>query len=154
MFRLSKLTDYGFVLLAHMTGRAGETVTAPELAEATALPQPTVAKTLKALAKAGVVVSHRGVGGGYSLDRAPDDISVAEIISAMEGPVALTACVEGAEHQCDVESCCPMRGHWDSINHAVKTALEGISLADVSSKNNVPDFINMDQPAPSFAQGS
>ena len=154
MFRLSKLTDYGFVLLSQMTRRAGETVTAPELAEATALPPPTVAKTLKALARAGVVVSHRGAGGGYSLDRAPDEITVAEVISAMEGPVALTACVEGAEHHCDVESCCPMRGHWDSINHAVKTALEAITLQDVAFKGQVPDFINMDQPAPSVARNN
>ena len=142
MFRLSRLTDYGFVVLSQMAKKAGETATAPELAEATALPLPTVAKTLKSLAKSDVIVSHRGAGGGYSLDRSASDITVAEIISALEGPVALTACVEGAENHCDVESHCPMRGHWDPINRAVKTALEAISLADVALNPAVPDFIN------------
>lgn len=147
MFRLSRLTDYGFVVLSQMASSVGKTVTAPELAEGTALPLPTVAKTLKLLAKAGVIVSHRGVGGGYALEREPEDVSVSEIITALDGPVALTACVEGAEGSCDVESLCPMRGHWDPINMAVKTALDAVSLADIVANPTVPDFINIQSKA-------
>lgn len=155
MFRLSRLTDYGFVILSQMARHVGETTTAPELAEATALPLPTVAKTLKQLAKSGVIESHRGAGGGYMLDRKPEAVSVAQIISALDGPVALTACVDGSEGSCDVEDQCPMRGHWDPINMAVKTALDSISLADIVNNPSVPDFINIDTdehgetPAPS-----
>lgn len=144
MFRLSKLTDYGVIVLGQMADMAGETTTAPDLAEATSLPQPTVAKILKLLAKEAVITSTRGAGGGYSLERAADQVSVAEIIAALDGPVALTACVDGAEGSCDVENLCPMRGRWDPINMAVKAALESVSLADINQDAGVPDFINLE----------
>lgn len=134
MLKLSRLTDYGVVVLDRLA-RARELdkgpTTAPDLAEATTLPQPTVAKTLKLLARGGVVESHRGHQGGYSLARAPEHITVAEIISALDGPVELTACVDGQEGSCSVESMCAIRGNWDAVNSAVRTALESVTLADM-----------------------
>ncbi|MTI11457.1 SUF system Fe-S cluster assembly regulator [Curvivirga aplysinae] len=143
MFRLSKLTDYGVIVLGQMADLKGENTTAPDLAEVTKLPQPTVAKILKLLAKANVIVSKRGAGGGYALERSAEQVSVAEVIAALDGPVALTACVDGAEGACDVEDLCPMRGRWDPINMAVKAALESVSLADINKDAGIPDFINM-----------
>ena len=110
--------------------------TAPELAAATGVPTPTVAKLLKLLVKGGLVVSWRGVNGGYALTRSIDEITAADIIEALEGPVALTACVDGSDADCVVESFCPMRGGWEKINRAIRTALEDVSLAELSQSAN------------------
>lgn len=143
MLRLSRLTDYAVVVLSQMAGRSGEVMTAIDLAEATALPQPTVAKVLKLLARSEVIESRRGTQGGYVLDRLSSEVSVAEIISAIDGPVALTACVDEATGDCSVETCCPMRGRWDRLNAAVQTAFESVSLEEILSVNSVPNFIDM-----------
>lgn len=132
MIRLNALTDYAVVILAQMAREPGKLVTAPQLAEDSAVPQPTAAKVLKELAREGVLTSHRGVNGGYTLARAPGDITVLEIIGALEGPVALTSCVDGAVSDCDVESLCPMSGNWEKVNLAVRTALESVTLADMA----------------------
>ena len=131
MLRLSKMNDYAVVVLAHMAARPGALVTAPEIAEATGLPATTVSQVLKKLANARLVVSHRGAHGGYALERKPADISVASLVEALEGPVALTACVDGAEGCCGVEAMCPMRGSWDRVNAAIRSALDSVSLADM-----------------------
>jgi len=133
MIRLNRLTDYGVVILTQMTHARGEVRTAHELAAGTVVPLPTVAKLLKMLARAGIITSQRGAAGGYVLSRPPRDISVAEIIRALEGPIALTACVDGASGHCDVERRCPMRGNWDKVNSAIRDALDGVSLADMAS---------------------
>lgn len=131
MLRLSKMNDYAVVVLGHMAARPGTLVTAAEAAEATGLPAATVSQVLKKLAGARLVVSYRGAHGGYALERPPSDISVAALVEALEGPVALTACVDGAEGCCDVEATCPMRGSWDRVNAAIREALESVSLADM-----------------------
>lgn len=133
MFKLSRMSDYGVVVLSRMAREPGTVTTTVELAERTALPQPTVAKALKLLTRGGLVTSHRGTQGGYSLDRAPTDVTVTEIIGALEGPVALTACVDGSDDNCSVERLCPIRGHWERVNEAVKGALDGITLADLTA---------------------
>lgn len=130
VIRLSRMTDYGVVVMSQMNQHDG-TMTAPELAQATGLPVPTVSKLLKQLAKAGLVESHRGVHGGYSMERDLDDINAMEIIEALDGPVALTDCVDGAEDMCNVQSLCPMRGGWDKVNQAVRKALTEVSLAEL-----------------------
>lgn len=131
MIRLSKLTDYAIVVMSEMA-REGRTVhTVPHLADRTGVPAPTVAKVLKTLAAAGLMTSQRGASGGYTLGRPAAEISVAAIVTALEGPIALTACVEGADTQCGVERLCPMRGGWEKINRAIRTALEEVSLADL-----------------------
>ena len=141
MFKLSRLTDYGVVVLGKMAQMRGEMATAPDLAETTTLPQPTVAKILKLLAREGVLTSHRGTNGGYALERDPLEITIAEVIAALDGPVALTACVDGVEGQCGVESLCPMRGRWDKLNSAVRGALESVTLAEIIAADGAPDFI-------------
>lgn len=131
MFKLNKMTDYAVVMMADMARLPGEVRTAPQLAEATGVPLPTVSKLLKNLANGGLMQSQRGASGGYSLSRAPEEITVAEIIAAVEGPIALTACVDGSPDQCGVETICAMRGNWDKVNRAVRGALEQVTLADM-----------------------
>lgn len=133
MFKLSRMADYGVVVLSRMARNQGAVVTAAELADRTGLPQPTVAKTLKLLTRGGLLASHRGTQGGYSLDRAPERVTVTEIITALDGPVALTACVDGSDDSCAVESLCPIRGHWERVNDAVKGALDSVTLADLTA---------------------
>jgi len=132
MIRMTKQADYGFVLLSRLAEAPDRVVNAPELAEESRLPLPMVSKILKLLTKAGIVRSLRGVKGGYSLARAPHRISAVEIVRALEGPVALTVCVEGSPGECDLEPFCSVRGHWQRINVAVEAALARISLADLA----------------------
>ncbi len=132
MLRLSKMTDYAVVIMAHLARTPGRVVSSAELAEETSLQPATVAKLLRQLQQAGLLASQRGVAGGYGLDRGPASISVAQIVEAIEGPVALTACIEG--HQtasCAIERCCPVGGGWARINEAIKGALENVSLAEM-----------------------
>ena len=132
MLRLNRITDYAVVVLAQMVREPDRQVTAPQLSEESSVPAPTVAKVLKALAKEGVLASQRGVHGGYRLARPAGDISMLEVIRALEGPVSLTACVDGAEGDCDVELLCPVRGNWDRVNTAIRSALAGVTLEDMA----------------------
>ena len=133
MIRLSKLSDYAIVALCELARLpSGSAVSACVLAGRTGVPEPTVAKLMKALAKGGILASHRGITGGYSLARLPRDISVAEMIAALEGPIALTDCVDGHDGGCEAEGHCQVRGNWNKINDAVKSALQAVSLADMA----------------------
>jgi len=127
------MIDYGVVILSQMAYWDDGLATAPELAQSTGLPAPTVSKILKTLAHSDLVTSHRGMRGGYTLSRPPEEISVAAIIEALEGPVALTACVEASDAQCNVASLCPIRGGWEKVNRAIRQALEAVSLAELVS---------------------
>lgn len=131
MLRISKLTDYATVVLAEMARRPDDCVSSSQLAERVRLEPPTVAKVLKTLARAGLVSSIRGVNGGYRLAQPADEVSVAEIVAAMEGPIALTEC--GLESGlCSHESDCNLRGNWQRIGQAVEQALSELSLADLA----------------------
>jgi FeS assembly SUF system regulator len=130
MLRLSKLTDYAVVVLVRLAG-AGGVQTSPGIAMATGIPEPTVAKVLKILSAGGLVTSQRGARGGYRLHRTLDAIPVADVIAAIDGPIALTACVDGSVTECESQGLCPMRGRWDPVNDAIQQALNGISLADM-----------------------
>jgi FeS assembly SUF system regulator len=153
LFRLSRLTDYGIVLMAHLAGReTGEVYAAREVAQETQLPLPVVSKVLKSLAREGLLISHRGAKGGFSLARRPAEITVPEMIAAL-----LTEC---ASHKgaCAQESSCDVREPWQRINTAVEDALARISLADLASRsagNIVPlaalgvDTTGLDTPDPS-----
>jgi len=135
MIRLSRLTDYAVTLLSLM-GKAGSDKlwTAPDLTEKAGLPPPTVAKVLKLLAKSGIVSAQRGASGGYRLTRAQNQISIAEIVEAMDGPIAITDCTEGSAHStCTIERICPMSGGWNKVNRAVRKALEDVSLAEMNA---------------------
>jgi FeS assembly SUF system regulator len=132
MIRLSRLADYGVVLACHMAAQSDRCHNAFDLAAATGLPAPTVSKLLAALARSGVLVSHRGAKGGYRLARVPAAISAADIVSAVDGPIALTVCIEHGDGACDVESLCPTRRGWRRINDAIRQALEGVTLAELA----------------------
>lgn len=131
MFRLSRMTDYGVVVLGQLAGQRGRLLNAPEIAEGTGLPGATVSQVLKTLAAAGVVNSHRGARGGYELAREPEEITVRELVVAFEGPLAVTACVEGAVGNCAVESLCLLAGGWEQVNTAIRGALDSVTLADL-----------------------
>ncbi len=132
MIRLSKQTDYGILLLTRFveTG-AADALTARSLSDATGIPLPTVSKVLKLLAREDLLASHRGARGGYSLAQQPDDISVADIIHALEGGVGLTECVM-SPGECDREVTCRVSANWRLINGAVVDALRQISLLDMA----------------------
>ncbi len=127
MLRMSRLTDYGTVVLSHMAHHGDGLHSAADVASNTKLAAPTVAKLLKALARAGLVTSVRGPQGGYTLARRPADISAADIIDALEGPVALTEC-SASEHSCELESICRVGGAWQQINLSIRDGLRDVSL--------------------------
>jgi FeS assembly SUF system regulator len=130
MLRLSKLTDYAVVVLTQMA-EGPDLQTSPALAAGTGIPEPTVAKVLKMLAASGLVGSARGARGGYRLLKPLSRIPVAEVIQAIDGPIALTACVDGSVFECVSRGMCPMQGRWDPVNTAITAALAAISLADM-----------------------
>ena len=136
MLRLSKITDYGIVLLARLArAPAGATHNARELAADTRLPFPVVGKVLKTLAREGLLDSHRGARGGYALARPPEEISVAKIIAALEGPVALTECGL-APGRCEHEPSCDVRSPWEKINRAISQTLDRVTLADLANPSD------------------
>lgn len=132
MIRLGKLTDYAIVVMTSASRPDGELHSVARLAERTGIPAPTVAKLVKILAGAGLMESRRGASGGYVLSRDPTHITVAEIVRAVEGPIAITSCVSDSEDACGVETLCPMRGGWEKINRALRSALDGVTLADMT----------------------
>ena len=132
LIRLSKLTDYAVVMLSHMAAREDDVYTTARLSERCAVPEPTAAKILKLLARASLLESQRGSNGGYELARPAAEITVAEIIVALDGPIALAACVEGSLDHCGVEQLCSMRGNWNRVNRAIREALEDITLAEMA----------------------
>jgi FeS assembly SUF system regulator len=131
VIRLSRIADYGIVLMTELA-RARRSLATPELAGRTRVAQPMAGKILKALTREGLLVSQRGAKGGYQLARQPSLITVAEIIEALDGPIALTACVEVGNGECGIQSVCPARSNWNRINAAIRDALDGISLADMA----------------------
>ena len=138
MLKLSKLTDYATVILSYMAKDPVNMHAAHEISEVTGISQPTVSKVLKLLLKAKVLTSIRGSKGGYLLARAPEKISVATVINALEGPIALTEC--SASHQsCEQAAGCDIKGNWDLINKTIFNALESVTLADMVAPAKQPD---------------
>jgi FeS assembly SUF system regulator len=133
MLRISKLTDYGTLVLAQLAMNGGGLASAGQVADATHLSQPTVSKLLKALVRAGLVVSERGSRGGYALARPDDEISAAQIIDAIEGPVAITECSSPIGH-CSLEPTCHVGSAWQGINLSIRRALTQVSLADLQTR--------------------
>ena len=130
MLRITKITDYGFNLLAHMAKQDSEMLhNAKDLSAAIGIPLPTVSKVLKILTQGGILLSHQGSKGGYSLSKPANEITAAEIIEAVEGPVAITDCsgADGCERNCVVGPS------WQKVNRAMIGALSALSLADMSN---------------------
>jgi FeS assembly SUF system regulator len=132
MVRLGKLTDYGLVLMTYIARGGSSLRTARDLAEESHLPVSTVSKLLKELLQSGLLISHRGIRGGYVLARAPQEISVLEIIAAIEGPMALTECSTEVSGLCNLESGCPIRSNQQIINQAIRGVLEKVTLSDLA----------------------
>jgi FeS assembly SUF system regulator len=144
MLRISKLTDYATVILTHIAHQPDELHAASDITNETGVALPTVSKVLKLLAKSNILTSHRGSKGGYVLSRKPSQTNVAEIISAIEGPISMTECITDSGI-CEQEASCEIKGNWNLINRAVYTALEAVNLADMvapakqqSVKLNIP----------------
>lgn len=133
MVKLGKLTDYGLVLMTCIA-RSESSVpqrTARDLACESKLPLSTVSKLLKELLQSGLLLSHRGTKGGYMLAKQPHQISVVEIITAMEGPMALTECSTDVSGLCNLELSCPIKNNQRIINQVVRGVLERITLSDL-----------------------
>ena len=131
MLRISKLTDYAILIMVELT-REGEMLSAQALAERIHVEAPTASKVLKLLAGNGLLQSYRGPSGGYQVRRTASEISVAEVIAAIEGPIAMTECsVE--EGLCSQEDSCDLRSNWQRISLAVAQALREVSLAEMSA---------------------
>ncbi len=130
MLRLSNLADYGVVVMTAAASAAehGGLASTAELAAQTGIPAPTVAKLTGLLARANLLVSQRGSTGGFALARKADAISLADIVEAIDGPIALTHCADGG-HDCTLHGHCAVKPHWDPVNRAVKAALSDVSLA-------------------------
>ena len=152
MLRMSKMTDYGIVLLTELARAGSGTRTAKELAACTQVPLPSVSKVLKGLQGAGLLVSHRGASGGYGLARSPELIPLTEIILALEGPVSFTECgAHGSPDQggpCELETVCRVRGHWRIINRVLQDALGKLSLADLCGPASRLLSLSPPQPRP------
>ncbi len=134
MIRMSKETDYGIVVLAYFaSAQEGLKQSAREVAMESQLPLPMVRKILKILAREGLLVSQRGAKGGYSLARRGERISIAEIVTAMEGPLAMTECIE-APGECRHEPVCELRTSWQKINEIVFQALNSLTLSDLTGR--------------------
>jgi FeS assembly SUF system regulator len=133
MIRISKMTDYGVVVLARLAERPPpQLVTAAELARLTGVPAPTVSKLLKKLGRAGLVGARRGPEGGYQLVGRPEAISIADVVTVLEGPISLVECGE-PEGACELALGCPVKGPWQPITALVRDALNRVSLADLRS---------------------
>jgi FeS assembly SUF system regulator len=139
--RLSNLADYAVITMCQAALHCGEgRVSAAELASETGLPVPTVQKLVSKLTAAGLLRSLRGAHGGLQLGRPAAAITVADIVEAIEGPITLTACVDHSP--CDFEAGCSMRPHWPIINTALRSALAGVTLAQLRhAPARTPTFI-------------
>jgi FeS assembly SUF system regulator len=133
MLRISKATDYAILLLTHFAKlEVGTPLSARSLAQISALPLPTVSKSLKQLVRVGLLDSTRGANGGYSLPNPPERVKVADIIRALEGPIEITECSGASGGECRLDKPCSLKPNWKKISQAVNKALDGITLRDMA----------------------
>lgn len=133
MIRLTKLSDYGLVVLTHFANHPEQRVwNAKDVAESVHLPVPTVSKLLKAFTRGGLLKAHRGVRGGYSLAQDPASVTLPQIVEILEGPVAITECQRGSDTDCLLKYLCPLRPTWTDVNKAVRESLEKVTLAHLA----------------------
>jgi len=132
--RLSSMADYAVLTMSAAARHCGRSrVNSAQLAAETGLPLPTVQKLVSRLSAAGLLTSVRGAGGGLKLARPAASITLADIVEAVEGPIALASCVEKGRHDCSLESGCSLRPHWPEVNQALRGALAGIPLTQLSA---------------------
>ncbi len=141
MFKISRLTDYGVVLLRYLFERSGRSVepfSARDLAKVSGLPLPTVSKLLKLMAKHGLVAAKRGASGGYELVEDPKSVSLLRLVLIFDGPPAVTSCMVENAHPCKIHRGCPQRNSWHLVQQKVAQVLTDISLFELmkpQSKN-------------------
>ena len=140
MLRVSKLTDYATVILSVIAKDGLRAHTTAELANTTGIALPTVSKILKSLVKARVLLSTRGAKGGYALADVPSNITIAAVISALEGPIALTEC-SVSRQCCEQAAGCGIHGNWSVINRAIHNALDSVTLADLLMSPVMPETV-------------
>jgi len=132
VIRLSKLADYGIVMMTHLARNEGRQLATHEIAAATGVPVAMASKILKLLARGALLASHRGAHGGYGLGRPAGAITVADVIEALDGPIAMTSCTEPGPSDCMIESVCSARTNWQRINAAIREALGGITIDEMA----------------------
>ncbi|MEN9925167.1 SUF system Fe-S cluster assembly regulator [Novosphingobium sp.] len=131
--RLSSMADYAVVTMTAAARHCGGArVSAAQLADETGLPAPTVQKLVSRLTAAGLLRSSRGAGGGLKLARPAAAITLADIVEAVEGPIALTTCIDQERDSCSLDACCSVKPHWPVVNAAMRGALAGVSLTQLS----------------------
>lgn len=142
MIKIGKLTDYAIVTIAQMAKEGAETsaCSASLLAERTGLAEPTVAKVLKLLAAGGLVASTRGASGGYRLLKPFHEISIAEVIEILDGPIAIVSCVEGAEAGCRITDKCGMNGKWNKTNRKLRAVLQETMVWELAMPEKQVEF--------------
>ena len=131
MFKLNRMTDYAIIVLGVLAQRKGQILATGQLAELTGLNQPTVAKVSKILTAAGLLETQRGAYGGYRLLWPTVTISLAQIVEAMEGPIEVNNCVDGAQAPCMANKCCCRSKYWNQVNIAIRNALNDVTLKDL-----------------------
>ena len=131
MIKLNRMTDYAILIIGTLHSNSNRILSSVEIAKNVNLNQSTVAKIVKILSSNNLIKTNRGVNGGCSLTKSVSEINLVDVIPAIEGPIALTACVEGADVSCGVRNSCFMDGSWNKINNAIRGALENISLAEL-----------------------
>jgi len=140
MIRISRIADYAVLLVVHIAvDRSRGVHSARDLSQHTRVPLPTASKILKALGHAGMLTSSRGVGGGFRLAKPAEEISVGAVISALEGPLALTECQNPEAGVCDIESSCPVRAPWERVNRAIRETLGALTIAEIAT-GQLPAF--------------
>ena len=154
--RLTSLSDYAVVMLvAAARAPTCARLSATALAAETGVPLPTAQKLTGKLAAAGLLATARGAGGGFRLARAPHAISLADIVEAVEGPIALATCVDPSRHDCALEGACAVRPHMGVVNDVVRGALASVTLAQLSQPAHpeLVEGLSFSSPAAREGQG-
>jgi len=138
MIRLTNLADYAVVVMTAAARAPGRRFSAAEIAAETGIPAPTAAKLAGILARSGLLESARGASGGVELGKPAAQISIADIVEAVDGPIALTQCLHEGNHDCVIDASCAVRAHWPLINSRVREALADVTLADIIAPAKVP----------------
>jgi FeS assembly SUF system regulator len=129
MIKIGKIADYALIIMAHMAANKGKLRNSNDIAEATHVAMPTVSKILKLLVGGGLLESVRGKNGGYLLNKSGNNISVVEVIEAIDGPISITDCVTEL-HDCGMKNLCGMQSGWQKVNVKIKNTLEDVKVSD------------------------
>ena len=144
MIKLNKITDYAVVILGLLSSRAPIKFSTSKISSDTGLKIPTVAKVCKLLNNANLIKAGRGASGGYFCEIHPSKISVAVIVEAIDGPIAITACLEESEDLCGTQSVCLLSGNWNKANTAILDALESVTLSDLLNPEDLFNYKKSD----------